>query len=85
MNQYILEGTAQEVGEQIFRQVLLPILHQQSHMMSPQHLAHVYVGIIGGLYGSMAADFGKESTQLIIDSMQKQFGRVILTGGGRVQ
>lgn len=85
MTQYILEGTAQQVGEQMFNNVLMPILRQQANMMSPGHLAHVYVGIIGACYASMAADFGKDQTQLIIDSMQKQFGRVILAGGGMVQ
>ena len=85
MNKYILEGTAQQVGEQMFNNALMPILRQQANMMAPQHLAHVYVGIIGAAYASMAADFGKESTQQIIDSMQKQFGRVILAGGGLVQ
>jgi CheY-specific phosphatase CheX len=75
---FILPGTSQELGEDMFIKAMMPVIRVQAHGMSPQNLANLYVGIIGAAYGSMAADFGKESAQQIIDMMQKQFGTVFM-------
>lgn len=71
------KGTAQDIGCDVFIKHVLPIIHQASKKMDAGNLAQLYAGFIGGVYGSMAADFGKDAAQRFCNKLAGQFGSVV--------
>lgn len=74
-------GTAQEIGAAVFIDVVMPVIRMASQNMEPGQLAELYAGFFAGACGSMAADFGKDAAQKMIDAVADQFDSVILEAG----
>lgn len=71
------QGTAQDIGCDVFIQHVMPIIRQASKQMTQQQLAELYAGFMAGACGSMAADFGKDVAQRLIIKFANQFGDVV--------
>jgi len=67
----LFEGSPADIGAEVFCQVVMPIIRQSSHQLSANDLALVYIGFIGAAYGSMAADFGQPTANVLILDMAK--------------
>lgn len=74
-------GLPQDIGVQVFIDVVMPVIRKASHNMEPGQLAELYAGFFAGACGSMAADFGKDAAQTMIDAVAAQFDGVILELG----
>lgn len=78
MKQHIkYEGTPQDIGADVFIKHVMPIIKQASRQMNSRQLAELYAGFIAGACGSMAADFGKDVAQSLMDKFADQLGDVI--------
>lgn len=71
------QGTAQDIGCDVFLQNVLPIIRIASKKMPPRELAELYAGFMAGFAGAMAADFGKDVSQSLIASFVQQLDSVV--------
>lgn len=65
----IYEGRPDTVGADIFIDVVMPIVRDAAHTLHPQDLVLLYAGFISAAYGSLTADFGQETANLIFEGM----------------
>lgn len=67
-NQREYEGTPTEIGLSIFIDCMVPIIEQVAKQpnTTDAHMAQFYSGVVAGMAGFMAADFGKEAALEII-------------------
>lgn len=70
-------GTAQDIGCAVFIEQVMPIIRQASKKMNQKQLAELYAGFMAGALGSMAADFGKDIAQDLMNTFVAQMGDVV--------
>lgn len=74
-----LEGSPIEIGGQVWERLCLPAVRQSSRHLQPEHLAHLYGGIVMSCWGAMAADFGEEQARGLADQMVEAFKAISLS------
>ncbi len=73
----VYKGSAQDIGCQVFLDHVMPIIRAASKKMDTGNLAQFYAGLMAAACGSMAADFGKDAAQRLINVIAEQFGDVV--------
>lgn len=72
MTKVSIQGTPFEVGAQVFGKLVIPCLGAISKE-SPADIQKFYCGLLSAAMGSMAADFGSDSTIFIVRTMLDSF------------
>lgn len=82
MKKISFEGTAQEIGTEMFLEIVMPVVRQVSNKAPPEALAELYAGLLAATMGSLAADFGKPAAKNMLLALCEQFDEVVLEVGG---
>jgi hypothetical protein len=79
LEKHTFKGSPDAIGSQVFSAYVMPVIDNASRNMPPKQLMQLYWGFMSACLGSMAADFGKDQTQMFIDQMAKTFETFELT------
>lgn len=68
-------GTPSELGAELFVVGIIPVLQQASAHMTPEQMTQMYGGLIGAMFGAMAADFGQPTALQVVQVMAASFAK----------
>lgn len=74
-NEILIQGSPSDIGTEVYVQMVLPVIIQARGVMDGAQMAQLYAGVVGSLYGSIEAEFGKEAANEFVEILSESYRR----------